>query len=231
MKLELCSYPTCPYVHRSAIMLHEKGVPFERCHIDLKNKPDWFLAISPRGKVPVLVADGVALFESAAINEFLDETHGPRFLPDDPFERARQRAWIEVANDLFLAQYKLFTAPSAEEVDAAARTLDSVLLLFEKALASGVIDETGFGLVHAAAAPAFYRLVLFARLGGARLMTAAPRVAAWAERLASRPSVAETVPDDFAARWLRSISEKGSHLARSLAGASGPEAAVSRAAV
>jgi len=58
MKLQLVSHPFCPYVHRAAIMLREKNVPFERTYIDLKNKPDWFLAISPRGKVPVLVADG-----------------------------------------------------------------------------------------------------------------------------------------------------------------------------
>jgi glutathione S-transferase len=97
MKLELISHTLCPFVHRAATMLREKNVPFERRSVDLANKPDWFLAISPRGKVPVLLADGVALFESAAICESLDETHPPRLVPADPFERARQRAWVEVA--------------------------------------------------------------------------------------------------------------------------------------
>ncbi|MDB4997742.1 MAG: glutathione S-transferase, partial [Myxococcaceae bacterium] len=69
MKLELVGIPLCPFVHRSAIMLAEKGVAFERREIDPKDKPAWFLAISPRGKAPVLVADGQPLFESAAINE------------------------------------------------------------------------------------------------------------------------------------------------------------------
>src|ERR1700710_3262367 len=80
MTLDLDSHPLCPFVHRAAIMLHEKGVPFDRRNVDLKNKPDWFLALSPRGKVPVLVADGVSLFESAAICEFLDETQPPRLI-------------------------------------------------------------------------------------------------------------------------------------------------------
>jgi len=40
MKLELVSHTLCPYVHRAAAMMHEKGVPFERRYIDLRAKPD-----------------------------------------------------------------------------------------------------------------------------------------------------------------------------------------------
>ena len=70
-KLTLISHKLCPYVQRAVIALNEKGVPFERIDIDLGNKPDWFLKISPLGKVPVLrvaSAEGeVALFESNVI--------------------------------------------------------------------------------------------------------------------------------------------------------------------
>ena len=52
--LKLISHKLCPYVQRAVIALNEKGVPFERIDIDLANKPDWFLKISPLGKVPVL---------------------------------------------------------------------------------------------------------------------------------------------------------------------------------
>ena len=81
-KLRLISFPLCPYVQRAAIALAEKGVDFERIDIDLANKPDWFLKLSPLGKVPVLVVeqDGreEVLFESAVIAEYLDETIAPR---------------------------------------------------------------------------------------------------------------------------------------------------------
>ena len=50
-KLILVSHHLCPYVQRAAISLAEKGVPFERVDIDLANKPGWFKAISPLGKV------------------------------------------------------------------------------------------------------------------------------------------------------------------------------------
>src|SRR5262249_9214066 len=110
MKIELRSLTLCPFVHLSTIMLHVKGATVAVQYIDFPNNPDWFLAISPRGKVPLLLVDGTALFESSAINEFIDETRPPRLLPEDPLERARQRAWVEVANDVFVAQYKLSVA-------------------------------------------------------------------------------------------------------------------------
>ena len=53
--LQLVSHPLCPYVHRATAMLLEKGVPFDVRYVDLRAKPDWFLELSPRGKVPVLV--------------------------------------------------------------------------------------------------------------------------------------------------------------------------------
>ena len=52
-KLKLISHKLCPYVQRAVIALSEKGVPFERIDIDLANKPDWFLKVSPLGKTPV----------------------------------------------------------------------------------------------------------------------------------------------------------------------------------
>src|SRR5690242_18602243 len=93
--LKLISHPLCPYVQRAAIALAEKGVPFERIQIDLADKPDWFLAISPIGKVPVLLVDDQPIFESAVILEYLEDTIAPALHPADPLRRAEHRAWIE----------------------------------------------------------------------------------------------------------------------------------------
>ncbi|MBL1241713.1 MAG: glutathione S-transferase family protein, partial [OCS116 cluster bacterium] len=54
-KLTLISHTLCPFVQRAAISLAEKGIEYERKDIDLGNKPDWFLKISPLGKVPLLI--------------------------------------------------------------------------------------------------------------------------------------------------------------------------------
>ena len=70
--LKLISHKLCPYVQRAVIALKEKGVPFERVDIDLANKPDWFLKVSPLGKTPVLLVGDHAIFESAVILEYLE---------------------------------------------------------------------------------------------------------------------------------------------------------------
>src|SRR5438445_11234364 len=95
-KYMLVSFETCPWVQRSAIVLREKNTEFELRHIKSDNRPDWFLAISPHKKAAVLsIDDKVSLFESQAINEYLDETITPHLQPADPIERAVSRAWTD----------------------------------------------------------------------------------------------------------------------------------------
>src|SRR5579872_3255808 len=114
-KLRLVSHNLCPYVQRAVIVAAEKGVAAERVDIDLSAKPDWFLALSPTGKVPLLQVtdeDGEhVLFESAAICEYLDESFGPPLLPAKPLERARRRAWIEFASGTLNDIAGLYNAP------------------------------------------------------------------------------------------------------------------------
>jgi glutathione S-transferase len=215
MKLELVSHPLCPFVHRAAIMLAEKGVPFERRYVDLKAKPDWFLAISPRGKVPLLVADGTVLFESAAICEFLDETHPPHIVAEDPFRRAIERAWVEVANDLLMTQYKAFWTASADEQRAASLAMTQTLGRYEEALRGGALSDSTFGLAAIAVAPALHRLVLLGDRLKVPLTGDAQRLTAWARALAARPSVQSTVPADFEELWISSLMERDSHFLKS----------------
>ena len=95
-KYMLVSFKTCPWVQRAAIVLREKKTDFEFRHIEPDNRPDWFLAISPHKKVPVLRIDAkVSLFESNAIAEYLDETIAPRLHPGEAAERAVNRAWTD----------------------------------------------------------------------------------------------------------------------------------------
>src|SRR4051812_45459026 len=93
MPLTLISHHLCPYVQRVAIVLQEKGLSFERIDIDLADKPDWFLRVSPLGKTPVLLVDGEAIFESAVICEYLDDSVAPRLHPTPVLARARHRGW------------------------------------------------------------------------------------------------------------------------------------------
>ncbi|AVA24833.1 glutathione S-transferase domain-containing protein (plasmid) [Rhizobium sp. NXC24] len=95
--LTLISHPLCPFVQRAAIVLLEKNVPFERINVDLSAKPDWFLALSPTGKVPLLKVhqtdeEDAILFESVVICENLEETQGGAAMyPDNALLRAAAR--------------------------------------------------------------------------------------------------------------------------------------------
>src|ERR1700733_4180978 len=107
--LKLISHKLCPYVQRAVIALAEKGVGFERIDIDLASKPDWFLAISPLGKTPVLLVGDKALFESAVILEYLEQTQPRPLHPADALMRAEHRAWIEFGSTVLIAGF--YAAP------------------------------------------------------------------------------------------------------------------------
>src|SRR4030088_2812449 len=109
--LKLISHKLCPYVQRAVIALTEKGVGFERIDIDLANKPDWFLKISPLGKTPVLRVGDTAIFESAVILEYLEETQPKPLHPGDPLKRAEHRAWIEVGSVIRIDVAGFYAAP------------------------------------------------------------------------------------------------------------------------
>src|SRR5262249_51048921 len=122
-QLTLVSHELCPYVQRAAIALEEKGVAFERINVDLTNKPDWFLAISPLGKVPLLKVGEAVIFESAVIVEYLEETQDSPLHPADPLERAEHRAWIEFGSSILADLWAFYTAADDAGLQAKARTL------------------------------------------------------------------------------------------------------------
>ncbi len=115
-KFMLCSFKTCPWVQRAAIVLRAKKIEYDINYIDRDNRPEWFLKVSPHSKVPVLVIDGKeSLFESNAIAEYLDETAPPRLHPEDPLARARNRAWTDYVPDFAEAISSTAYSNSEEE--------------------------------------------------------------------------------------------------------------------
>ena len=121
--LTLVSFDLCPYVQRAAIVLAEKGVPFARRDVDLAAKPDWFTAMSPLGKVPLLQVGDEVLFESAVIVEYLEDTQEPALHPADPLIRARHRAWMEMGSSILADLWTIETTPDRAAFEARAASL------------------------------------------------------------------------------------------------------------
>ena len=213
-RLKLVSFDVCPYVERSRIVLLEKGVPHDVEFIDLANKPPWFLAISPMGRVPVLLVDDRPIFESMIINELLDDLYPtPTLLPAEPFARAEARAWIVFANDvLFPASLAAMIALAGGYAgDALAKPLAAIrdaLGKLEPQVARGggpYFAGEAFGLVDAAYAPFFRRWRIAEGWGGpeAKILATFPATSAWAEQLLRRPSVAKAEPGELGPRSRR----------------------------
>ena len=193
-KYLLVSFKTCPWVQRAAIVLREKNVPFEFRHIERDNRPDWFLAISPHKKVPVLrIDDTVSLFESNAINEYLDETIEPRLHPPDPVQRAINRAWTD-----FLPTFSDMVTGQAYSEDEAEYKADIAKIpqAFEKlegalkaqSPSGPFFNGAKYSLVDAAYAPFLQRYFFLDRIRPIGLIGQYPRLKAWADTLLKRPS-------------------------------------------
>jgi glutathione S-transferase len=213
--LVLVSHHLCPYVQRAAIALAEKSVGFERRVVDLAAKPDWFLAISPTGKVPVLIAGGRPIFESAVILEYLEDTFGPALHPADPLARADHRAWIEFGSAL-LADIAGFYNAKDEAVFEAKRLeiARKLARVEERLIASPWFDGESFSLVDAVYAPVFRYFDLFDAVGDFGFAAGTPKIARWRSCLARRPSVKGAVSADYPASLRAFIAARGSLLSR-----------------
>ncbi len=220
MGYRLVSFLVCPYVQRAEIVLQEKGIAHETTFIELQDKPAWFLAISPRGKVPLLLVDDLPVFESAAICELLDETHPePRLMPSEPILRARDRGWFQFAEDLLLPAYKLSTAKEQAAFDEAKATLLDRLARLEqdmkgRAWLSG--DGSRFGMADVACAPLFSRTDLLAEIGALELPHELASIHAWAARLRARDAVRNSMPPGWRDRMLAGLKSSGALAGKAL---------------
>ncbi len=208
---KLVSFDVCPYVQRSVITLEEKEVRYEIECIELGDPPDWFVAASPLGKVPILFVGEDVLFESAVINEYLDEAApGRRLHPEDLLRRALDRAWIEFTSTILVDRNRMQHARTEEETRERAAGVRSKLTRLEEQFGAGpFFHGEVFSLVDAAIAPLFQRLSwcldLAPDLG---VLEGLPKVAAWSAALLTRESIKRSTVPDIRERYFEYLQGK-----------------------
>ncbi|MBT3552090.1 MAG: glutathione S-transferase family protein [Rhodospirillaceae bacterium] len=185
------------------ILLRAKDIDFEVTYVNLQEKPDWFLEISPHGKVPVLKVDDEVLFESNAIAEFLDEMVEPRLHPENPIKRARNRAWTDYTPTWSSAFGKVNYAKTKEDLDAALEALPVVLAKLEGALEAERGNDGPFFngeklcLVDAAFAPSLQRFAMIENIVHSGTLDSFPKVKAWSDALLAEDAIINSVAEDF----------------------------------
>ncbi len=211
--LKLISHKLCPYVQRAVIALNEKGVAFERIDIDLANKPDWFLAISPLGKTPVLQVGATAIFESAVILEYLEETQPKPLHPADALARAEHRGWIEFGSAVLNDIAGFYAAPDEATFNAKTSQLEQRFARLEtRVAATPWFDGESFSLVDAVFGPVFRYFDVFDDIADFGILAGKPKLKRWREALAAQPSVRTAVGADYPALLRDFIDRRNSWL-------------------
>jgi RNA polymerase-associated protein len=193
MKPKLYNTQRCPYARRTRIVLHEKGIAFDVHEVDLSNKSEEFLSVSPYGKVPVVSINGISLYESNVVNEYLDEVHeNPRLMPANPEQRALARSWMAFADDyffpfIFRIRMGSQRGYSEEQIREAKEKLQDALSRLEPQLEGREYLMSEYTLADIAHAGNFHRLWELAERESTPLQKY-PNVTAWMERVESRPS-------------------------------------------
>jgi glutathione S-transferase len=196
-EIEIYSAVLCPFAHRSRLTLIEKGVPFNLIEIDLQNKPANFGEISPYGKVPVLKHGNHLVWESAIINEYLNEAFlDPPLLPKEPIQRAQARIWINFADSrLFATSHKLLVSQNPQQQTESVKDLTEHLRFIEHEGLQKLSAEGPYwfgaeiSLVDLTYYPWFEQLTVLEHFRGFQLPTGLDRLKQWWETVANRESV------------------------------------------
>ncbi|MEO1017508.1 MAG: glutathione S-transferase family protein [Pseudomonadota bacterium] len=210
--LHLISHDLCPYVQRAIIVLTEKRIEHRRTYIDLANKPDWFLKLSPLGRTPVPKAGNAVIFESQVIVEYLDEITAGTLHPTLPLHKARHRSWIEFGSETLNAIAGFYNASEFTDFEAKARALRLKLERIDREIAGPFFAGDNFHIVDAVWGTVFRYFDVFDRISDFGLTSNLANIARWRAALSTRSSVQRAVAADYPEKLVAFLSTRDSHL-------------------
>jgi glutathione S-transferase len=200
--MKLWSGKLSPFSAKVRIVLAEKKLDCELLDVPWSRKTLWgpkpeaFLAVSPHGKVPVLVDGNVAVYDSTVICEYLEDTHPkPRLFPEGAAGRARCRqledeADVAMTTDVTALVQELFT-----KTDDATRDMARVATAMESlqkrwdALDRELAGHEYLCDEFSVADIATFMVVGFATTLGAPPAERHANLRAWVDRVRARPAV------------------------------------------
>ncbi|MCC4856825.1 glutathione S-transferase [Vibrio splendidus] len=196
--IKLISFKNCPFVQRVMGSLVMKNVPFEIEYIELNDKPQWFLDISPNGQVPVLVTENdTVLFESDAIVEYLDDKYSP-IEEVTAEQKALDRAWSYQASKHYMPQCGTMGSKDKETFETRLTNLQKAFLKAENKLGNTEFFKGDYiSNVDIAWLPLLHRASVIKEGSGFDMLEGFPKVQKWQAALIESGLTDKTVPEDF----------------------------------
>lgn len=196
--IKVVSFKICPFVQRVTAALEAKKIPYEIEYISLKDKPQWFLDISPNGQVPVLITDnGTALFESDAIVEFIEDEFGPVEAGISNEQRALDRAWSYLGTKHYLPQCGAMSSATQDTLVERIEKLSKAFAKVEQQIVGPMFKGQALSNVDIAWLPLLHRADIIRARTCFDMLEGFPKVQAWRKALMDSGLVEKTVSDDF----------------------------------
>jgi len=214
--MKIYSSPICPFVQRVNAVLEAKKVKYEVEFVDLMNLPDWFIEISPNAEVPILITDNnIALFESLAICEYLEDTYPPNLHPNNPEKKALHRAWARQAVTQYLVQCSAQRSATREILEEKAEDFTQLFAKVEKVLGEGpFFDGEKLSMVDTAWIPILHRSALIKKFTGFDFLVGYPKVIQWQQALLQTNALKNSVPEIFEEYFIQFYLNEERYLGR-----------------
>jgi len=218
MDLELISFKLCPFVQSSVITLLHQDIEHKVTFIDINDPPQWFDEVSPTGQVPILrVNNDNVIFESAVINEFLNDIGSCGMMPDDPLQRALHRAWIQFCGSILGDMFNLLGAGDEEAYeDIEYDILEKLEKLEGIKSDSACFAGNNLSLIDTSYAGLFMRLDLLKPARDILDASRYPKLAAWSQHLLGLESVKNSVVPEFPQMYIGMVKMREGHISKSL---------------
>ncbi|PSW16585.1 glutathione S-transferase [Photobacterium rosenbergii] len=198
--LKVISFKICPFVQRVTAALAARNIPFEIEYISLKDKPQWFLDISPNGQVPLLITDsGAALFESDAIIEYIEDQYGPLEVGVSNEQRALDRAWSYLGAKNYMTQCGTMSSKDKATFEQRNEKFVTAFAKVEKQLSgeSRYFKSDSISNVDIAWLPLLHRAHIIKQHTGFDFLCCLPKTQAWQKAVMASGLVEQSVAEDF----------------------------------
>ena len=197
--MKIISFKICPFVQRVTALLEVKNIAYDIEYISLKDKPQWFLELAPNGQVPILITDSnIALFESDAIMEYIDEISLPLEPNLTPEKKAINRAWSYKGTKQYLAQCSFMRSSDEKTfLDRETKIVQAFVLLQKEMENSFYSVTNSMSNIDIAWFPLLYRFSVVEKWTKYDILSQYPKMKKWQISLITQNFAKKSVADDF----------------------------------